>query len=1408
LSGDRFKTTSTTTYTLQAPGGTGTITVGLGLAYSVAQSIIIAYDANNHNEAEVTSYDPLTGSLSFIVFRLTGSGTYSVWSVNVDGASGGDGSSGSSGTSGTSATAGTSGTTGTSGSSGTSGTTGTSGSSGSSGTSAVNGTNGTSGTAGTTGTSGSSGTSGTTGTSGSSGTSGTSATNGTGGTSGTSGSSGTSGTTGTSGTSATSGTSGTSATSGTTGTSGTSGTNGTGGTSGTSGSSATSGTSGTSGSSGATQAFSNVLTMNNSGAGDASGTTYNGSAPRTISHNTIGALALTGGTMTGSLISSFNTTSEPLVNATFSGVGGANIGGILVNGTAQAHVRFLVGSNTWGGAGAKQWQIRVGAGASADDFRIYSWTYADDILYINGPSGNVGINSAPDASSKLKVTSTDVHPNVLRLENNNTTINEAGIRMRAINPAGTAFAHADIGVYATGSDTGNFFIKFPFSNSQQTNVRFALNSAGNLMLGTTTATTGFSRLSLVGGEPSGIGPNTGVQLTYNAGTFGGGAITTINAQGGGLAFYTFTGNVGSETYALRLTIGNLGAAIFTGSLQANSGITSTTVFGGSFNATDGTNQVRFGSYQNTIGSGNSFDGVIYTTNASSAFYVLTGGSTTPKLTITSTGAATFSSSVTSTGLIVNGTEFYYAPANYASGGFTRLLGRNASTGRIEGMSSGDLQAFIGIGNYLPLSGGTLTGTLTISGLGYGNALVITTSSVNGADIRLTNTGAGGKAYSITSTGSGNALAAGGLQFYNETDGVVAFGYTSSRNFLINTNSDNGSRLRVNGTGWFDLGITANGASAVNGTLTVSAGTTSEFAFGVNSNSTFAFGGLNGRRAAIIAHNSLGDSGLQFGWDTVDKTGVIAGSANVTGAGIDFYTFNGSAWGNRMRVNKDGDVGIGTNSPQGKLDITGNTSGDLLYLDAAVNTDFAYKVVTGADDALVLRRQHITQGDLGIMSWTYSGKVGIGTNTPSSLLTITGPNGAGDPFVQLRINGTGAYPNNIAGIALDNSGVQQHIRFLKNGVERFQMRYNNGATEDNRFKFYSFITGNDFVTFNANNDNVGFGTTNPLAGTNNSGVQIARGGHTTLLIGDGTSNGGVIQSSDDSRRVFIGANIYDDVSNSWQQFIDNSGYAAFDAIGGGTAGLARILVGSPANSGYGGGDIFFEGYRDNSTSYIRMRTNTGDALFISNAGRTILGSESDNGYKLQVVNGNTWSNGVRIGRDFSITNRATVRLDSNGDEPADILFGRTAAALETSWNGVFWSLSSRGSGEGNNFRIYRGPANTGGSEIIALNINPSAGAATFINTVTATAFFESSDKRLKSNIIDLDVNVSGIIAKTYLKNGAEEIGYLAQDVEGILPSAISKREDGYLDLSYRQVHTAKIAYLEKRIEELEQQLKKN
>ena len=144
--GDLYRTTSTTSFTL---GVSGTLTVGTGLAYSVAQSIIIVFDTSNFQECEVTTYNSATGALAFQTpTRTVGSGTYSTWNINLDGASGGDGSSGTSGEAGTSGTSGEAGTSGSSGTSGEAGTSGTSGEVGTSGTSGEAGTSGSSGTSG------------------------------------------------------------------------------------------------------------------------------------------------------------------------------------------------------------------------------------------------------------------------------------------------------------------------------------------------------------------------------------------------------------------------------------------------------------------------------------------------------------------------------------------------------------------------------------------------------------------------------------------------------------------------------------------------------------------------------------------------------------------------------------------------------------------------------------------------------------------------------------------------------------------------------------------------------------------------------------------------------------------------------------------------------------------------------------------------------------------------------------------------------------------------------------------------------------------------------------------------------------------------------------------------------------
>jgi hypothetical protein len=91
-----------------------------------------------------------------------------------------------------------------------------------------------------------------------------------------------------------------------------------------------------------------------------------------------------------------------------------------------------------------------------------------------------------------------------------------------------------------------------------------LDASGRLSLGTTTASTGFSSINLSGGP---TGANTGIQLNYAGGAYGGGAITTVNAAGGGMSFFTFIGNVGSESYTERMRIdssGNLLVGITSG----------------------------------------------------------------------------------------------------------------------------------------------------------------------------------------------------------------------------------------------------------------------------------------------------------------------------------------------------------------------------------------------------------------------------------------------------------------------------------------------------------------------------------------------------------------------------------------------------------------------------------------------------------------------------------------------------------------------------------------------------------------------------------------------------------------------------------------------------------------------------
>ena len=336
-------------------------------------------------------------------------------------------------------------------------------------------------------------------------------------------------------------------------------------------------------------------------------------------------------------------------------------------------------------------------------------------------------------------------------------------------------------------------------------------------------------------------------------------------------------------------------------------------------------------------------------------------------------------------------------------------------------------------------------------------------------------------------------------------------------------------------------------------------------------------------------------------------------------------------------------------------------------------------------------------------------------------------------------------------------------------------------------------------------------------TNNTGLTVDTGGHSSIQIGDGVNDGGMIQSSDNSQRIIIGANVYDSPTGSWSRFtadsaalvdvygegsasfislnvdagtsgfptsrlyiknngyvgigssfsnpattlhvrttavagrshsyygsliVENSGESAIDIIG---TSYSSIYFGDAAFP-YSGGIVYNHSinaidFRAGGTNTRRMQLNSGSetlSLYSStNVGNNYLqfrlangsaqgyvgyGGSGDNtlyivqqsANNIQFYNGGStkmtlttsgyvgigqnWTSptapldvrGVRIGRDWNISGRSTVRIDSNGSSyPADLLFGDNAAANQGSWVGIKWAFSSRHNSADDKFYFYRG-----------------------------------------------------------------------------------------------------------------------
>jgi hypothetical protein len=152
----------------------------------------------------------------------------------------------------------------------------------------------------------------------------------------------------------------------------------------------------------------------------------------------------------------------------------------MIRGTTSAALDLV---DVGGGANAKWMQL-----ASSDNTtRFQSVTdagsvQASNILVMNNLSGNIGIGTTQTGNGVLTINGTS-SSNMLRLENDGLG-NESTIRFRS-KSSGGANLHADISLYATGSEQGFLGFKVPYNNSVNSGYDLVIDNAGNVGIGTT-----------------------------------------------------------------------------------------------------------------------------------------------------------------------------------------------------------------------------------------------------------------------------------------------------------------------------------------------------------------------------------------------------------------------------------------------------------------------------------------------------------------------------------------------------------------------------------------------------------------------------------------------------------------------------------------------------------------------------------------------------------------------------------------------------------------------------------------------------------------------------------------------------------------------------------------------------------
>jgi hypothetical protein len=202
----------------------------------------------------------------------------------------------------------------------------------------------------------------------------------------------------------------------------------------------------------------------------------------------------------------------------------------------------------------------------------------------------------------------------------------------------------------------------------------------------------------------------------------------------------------------------------------------------------------------------------------------------------------------------------------------------------------------------------------------------------------------------------------------------------------------------------------------------------------------------------------------------------------------------------------------------------------------------------------------------------------------------------------------------------------------------------------------------------------------------------------------------------------------------------------------------------------------------------------------------------------IQTGNAISSGLRF---YDVTNSAErMRITSGGDVLIGLTSGARLSVRDAGGNDTHFGLGANYdnyiTAGSSGVTIFRNATTermriTSSGEIL-VNTTTDAGAYYLqVNgDVYATAYYESSDRRLK-DILLVREGSYGINTVTFKwkdqRDSLTHVGYLAQDVEKVLPDAVKTNPNGYKTVNYDEVQSFKIAALEQEVAELKEIIKK-